>query len=309
MVNNEKLTLGIASSALFDLADGDRIFREKGAAQYQDYQRDHLDDPLAPGVAFPFIRRLLKLNDIAGVEIDVIVLSRNSPETGLRVMRSVEHHALGITRAVFSTGRSPFRFMAAFNMSLFLSANETDVRAAVAQGLPAGTVLHGRVEEEGDELRVAFDFDGVLADDSSERTYVEGGLEDFQRTEQEKKEKPLGQGPLAGFLAGLNSIQRVEDQLAQEDARYRKRLRVSLVSARSAPAHERAIKSLNAWGLRIDDAFFLGGRDKPAVLNILNPHLFFDDQRGHLDGKKLRTPAVHVPFGVRNLGSLEKADS
>lgn len=299
-----KLTVGLASSALFQLDESDRVFRERGKAAYLSYQREHLDDTLRPGVAFAFAERLLSLNEVPGVEVDVVVLSRNSPETGLRVMRSIEAHGLPISRAVFSEGRSPYGYMDALGMSLFLSANGDDVARAIEEGRPAGQVLHGTLDDEGDELRVAFDFDGVLADDSAEQVFADEGLVGFQNHERELAQVAHERGPLAAFLAGLNEIQRAEDELTEQDAGYRRRLRVSIVTARSAPAHERALASLRAWGLRVDDAFFLGGLPKPPVLNVLRPHLFFDDQLSHLPADALRTPAVHVPFGVRNAQSL-----
>ena len=295
-----KLVVGIASSALFDLTESQAVFQSEGVKAYRAYQQSRLREPLSPGIAFPFVQRLLSLNSIPGARIDVIVMSRNSPETGLRVMHSVEHHGLPITRAVFREGRSSYAFMPAFGMSLFLSANAADAAQAVANGLPAGTVLHGGVgTDDSKELRVAFDFDGVLADDSSESVYAEHGLETYTDHEREHAGEALPTGPLAPFLESLNQIQELEDELAGAGD-YSPRLRVSLVTARSAPAHERAINSLAQWGLRVDDAFFLGGLEKAPVINELAPHLFFDDQLRHLAQGDLTAPAVHVPFGVRN---------
>ena len=304
------LVVGVASSALFDLEASDAVFRRDGEQKYREYQRDHLDDALAPGVAFPFIRRLLALNDLSGDErlVEVVVLSRNDPETGLRVMRSVEHHGLDITRAIFMQGRSPYRFMEPLRMSLFLSANEADVREAIRMGLAAGRVV-GRAADDGravdddggTDLRIAFDFDGVLADDSSERLYQEGTLEAYQANESALADVPLPKGPLAAFLEKINHIQRIED--AKHDADpggYERRVRVAVVTARSAPAHERAINSIHQWGLRVNDAFFLGGIDKGPVLGVLQPHIFFDDQRRHVDTASRSTPSVHIPFGQLN---------
>ena len=304
------LVVGVASSALFDLEASDAVFRRDGEQKYREYQRDHLGDALAPGVAFPFIRRLLALNDLSGDErlVEVVVLSRNDPETGLRVMRSVEHHGLDITRAIFMQGRSPYRFMEPLRMSLFLSANEADVREAIRMGFAAGRVV-GRAADDGravdddggTDLRIAFDFDGVLADDSSERLYQEGTLEAYQANESALADVPLPKGPLAAFLEKINHIQRIED--AKHDADpggYERRVRVAVVTARSAPAHERAINSIHQWGLRVNDAFFLGGIDKGPVLGVLQPHIFFDDQRRHVDTASRSTPSVHIPFGQLN---------
>ncbi|MFE2167352.1 5'-nucleotidase [Streptomyces sp. NPDC059447] len=300
-----RLVIGIASSALFDLTDGDAVFRERGEDAYRTHQEAHVDDVLATGVAFPFVRRLLSLNDLADPVdplVEVIVLSRNDPDTGLRVMRSIAAHGLRISRAVFRQGRPSHRFMPALNMSLFLSANGSDVRDAVADGMPAGHVLATeRIDDETDrELRIAFDFDGVVADDSSERIYQDAGIAEFRAHEVLNVATAHDPGPLKEFLAGINRIQRREDEERRRDPAYRPRLRVSLVTARDAPAHERAVRSLKRWGLRVDDAFFLGGVDKAAVMRALDPHIFFDDQVSHLNGTAPATPSVHVPFGIIN---------
>ncbi len=197
-----RLVIGIASSALFDLTDSHAVFDEHGEQTYREYQEAHLDDPLEPGVAYPFIRRLLSLNDLSEDEADplveVIVLSRNDPDTGLRVMHSIDHHKLPITRAIFMQGKSPYKFMRPLQMSLFLSANERDVRDAIGQSLPAGHVQHSTITDDfdDDDLRVAFDFDGVLAGDASEQVYAVGGLTSFQTHEQRNMTTPHEAGPL-----------------------------------------------------------------------------------------------------------------
>ncbi|WP_374778513.1 5'-nucleotidase [Streptomyces sp. NBC_01310] len=300
-----RLVVGIASSALFDLTDCDAVFRERGEDAYRAYQEAHVKDVLAKGVAFPFVRRLLSLNDLAEPSdslVEVIILSRNDPDTGLRVMRSIEAHGLPISRAVFRQGRSSHRFMPALNMSLFLSANGADVHEAVADGMPAGHVLEtARVDDEADpELRIAFDFDGVLAGDSAERIFQDAGIDEFRAHEVRNATTPHDPGPLSEFLAGINRIQRREENERRKNPGYQPRLRVSLVTARDAPAHERAVLSLKQWGLRVNDAFFLGGIDKAAVIGALDPHIFFDDQVSHLNGTAPATPSVHIPFGVVN---------
>ncbi len=294
------LTVGIASSALFDLSQSQRVFDEQGVDAYREYQLAHLDEPLPPGPAQPFIAQLLKLNDVVADAADVIVMSRNSPETGMRVMRSIKAAGLPITRAVFRNGQPSYEFMPALGMSLFLSANLDDVRQAVDDGYPAGAVIHGDPDQDQDSgLRVAFDFDGVLADDSAERVFQTEGLGRYSHHEQSLANEPLPQGPLAPFLAGLNQIQRAEIEVAKKDPHYERQLRIALLTARSAPAHERAINSLASWGLTVDDAFFLGGMPKAPVLDVLRPHIFFDDQLRHLVNAP-RTPSVHVPFGICN---------
>ncbi len=234
--------------------------------------------------------------------VEVIVLSRNDPDTGLRVMRSIQSHGLQITRAIFMQGRSPYHFMPALNMSLFLSANETDVREAVALGLPAGRVLGPVAADESDDqdLRIAFDFDGVLADDASEQVYQADGIEGFRSHEMMNAATPHDPGPLRDFLANVNRLQQREEEQRAKDPDYKIRVHVSLVTARNAPAHERAVRSLKDWGVTVNDAFFLGGIDKSTIMGVLKPHIFFDDQVSHLAGTFRSTPSVHVPFGKMN---------
>lgn len=299
-----KLVIGIASSALFDLSESDAVFRDRGITAYREHQAERLEEPLVPGVAYPFIRRLLSLNDLADDPsdplVEVIVLSRNSADTGRRIMRSVEHHSLPITRAAFTEGKAPYEYMGAFNMSLFLSAHKASVDEAIALGLPAGQVLTSTFEDDPSDpvLRIAFDFDGVIADDASEQVFAESDLESFQEHETANLTTPHEAGPLKDLLAKINKIQRIEEARQVANPDYLPRLRVALVTARNAPAHERAINSLNAWGLTINDAFFLGGVEKPAVLEVLSPHIYFDDQQAHLTSKNV--PSVHIPFGIRN---------
>ncbi|SEA62879.1 5'-nucleotidase [Leifsonia sp. 21MFCrub1.1] len=298
------LVVGVASSALFDLSAADSVFREEGEDIYREYQEAHIADALEPGVAFPFIHRLLSLNDLStdgAPLVEVIILSRNDPETGLRVMRSVAHHGLAITRAIFMQGRSPYEYMGALNMSLFLSQNANDVRVALGMGFAAGQVLGSpAADPNGTDLRIAFDFDGVLADDSSERVMQEEGLPAFHAHETAHLEEPLPEGRLSEFLRGVNRIQDIEESMVKSDARYNRRVHVAIVTARNAPSHERVVRTLQSWGVRVNDAFFLGGIEKSTVLRVLRPHIFFDDQIGHLEGAADEIPSVHVPFGVIN---------
>ena len=199
-------------------------------------------------------------------------------------------------------GHAPYRFMKPLHMSLFLSANEADVREAISLGFAAGHVVGRAAADDGDtDLRIAFDFDGVLADDSAERVFQSGGLEEYQENESALAEVPLDRGPMADFLEKINRIQGLEDSKSVDDPQgYRRRVRVAVVTARSAPAHERAINSIHQWGLRVNDAFFLGGLPKGPMLEVLQPHIFFDDQRSHVEGASLSTPSVHIPFGEIN---------
>lgn len=307
--SDQTLVIGIASSALFDLTESNAVFVEQGEDAYRLYQETNYDVQLKEGIAFPFIRRLLSLNDLSEPLhplVEVVVLSRNDPETGARVMQSVETHGLPMTRAVFMQGRSPFKFMPAFKMKLFLSANQNDVEEATELGYPAGRVLGtpgGLADDDSSDpdLRIAFDFDAVLADDSSEQVYAAEGMENYRAHEAEKAAVPLPPGPMKNLLEAINRIQDLEDKKLGEDGAYRRRLFVSIVTARNAPAHKRAIQTLKFWGLRVNDAFFLGGWEKSAVLKILKPHIFFDDQMAQLHETLGLVPSVHVPFGIKNL--------
>lgn len=301
---DERLVIGVASSALFDLAESDQVFRRDGEEAYRRYQEDHLEDPLQPGIAFSFIRRLLSLNDLSDADdplVEVIVMSRNDPDTGLRVMESIEHHDLPITRAIFMQGRAPFAFIPTLNISLFLSADESTVRSANQQGFPAGRVLpSATVDDDDDDLRIAFDFDGVLADDKSEQVMQESGLPQFHEHEMANAVAAHDPGPLQPFLLKVANIQAAERDRKLDDPDYRMRLHIALVTARNAPSHKRAIQSLKSWGVMVNDAFFLGGIDKGAVISVLRPHIYFDDQQGHLASTSPSAPSVHVPFGALN---------
>lgn len=306
----EKLVIAVASSALFDLSESDRVFREQGEDAYRKYQRRKENVKLSAGVAFPLVRRLLRLNDGQDADkapVEVVLMSKNDPDTGLRVMNSIEKHDLAISRALFVTGGNPFRYMNAFNASLFLSANPEDVRQAVGRGLPAGRVFPTAFADDpnDDELRIAFDFDGVIADDSSEAVYKRKGLTAFQETEVQKALEPLREGPLARFFREVSRLQRFERQKRSADQSYKPRLRTAIVTARNAPAHKRVVATLRKWGIEVDEVFFLGGIAKNRVLEEFRPHIFFDDQVQHVEGVAGLTPSAHVPFGVANEPSPE----
>lgn len=302
-----KLVVAISSSAVFDMHEADRIFREEGVESYRDHQVSRVDKPFGKGVAFPFIRRLLHLNAVFVKEqpVEVIVLSRNDPDSGRRFFRSCEHYGLAITRGAFLCGKDPYLYVDAFNASLFLSSNESDVRGAMSAGMPAGLVLPTKApdEPESDELRVAFDFDGVLADDEAEQVYQSGGLDLFHHAERTKATKPLGPGPLQDLAKKLSYWQKLELKRAKEDPQYRRLLRVAIVTARNAPAHARFVRTLDEWGLTATETFFMGGIDKGRVLRVFRPHLFLDDQLSHLEGVADEIPCVHIPFGKVNLGN------
>lgn len=301
----KKLVVGVASSALFDLSDSDKVYREKGVDEYRKYQRKKENATLRPGVAFPLVRRLLRLNEgfsAADAPVEVVLLSRNDPDTGLRVVNSIEQHGLKMSRAIFVSGGNPFRYMNAMNASLFLSANADDVRRAVETGLPAGCVFPTTFADSEDdkELRVAFDFDGVVGDDASEAVYKTKGLSAFQQSEIQNAMRPVREGPLGRFFREVSKLQRLERKKMKEDSAYVPRLRTALVTARDAPAHKRVVSTLRSWGIEVDEVFFLGGIAKDRVLRVFKPHIFFDDQLAHITGAAEATPSAHVPFGVAN---------
>lgn len=303
----DKLVVAIASSALFDLRESDDVFRTEGLEKYRQYQRKHETAVLKPGVAYPLVRRLLAVNSgFPGGErpIEVVLLSRNDPDTGLRVFNSIESHGLDITRAAFVGGRDPFRYMEAFNASLFISADERDVNNAIADNLPAGRVLGTGVAFADDsadpELRIAFDFDGVIADDASEVVYQTQGIDAFHEREDRLASEPVERGPLARFFRDIANLQRREKEFKERDESYQPRLRTAIVTARNAPAHKRVVMTLRAWDIHVDEVFFLGGINKSRILEEFRPHIFFDDQLGHIQGTAQVAPSVHIPFGVAN---------
>ena len=302
----QKLVIGVASSALFDLSESHQVYLEEGPDAYRGYQERHLDVILGKGVAFPFIRRFLNINKCLPRQspVEVVLFSRNSPETGLRVMRSIAHYGLDISRAAFMNGKSPYAYLPAFNASLFLSANEEDVKSAIAVDYPAGLVLPSRIADDEDdlELRVAFDFDGVLADDESETVFKRNNnLEEFHAHERLHVARPHQPGPLADLFRKLAMMQRLEDRAQRRDPGYRKIVRIAIITARNAPSHERVVTTLKSWGVSADETFFLGGMEKARVLSVFRPHIFFDDQLTHLKAAPGGTiPMVHVPFGIAN---------
>jgi 5'-nucleotidase len=310
----KKLVVAVASSALFDLMESDKIYRDQGLEAYRKFQRKNENVRLSPGVAFPLVRRLLNLNkghDDISAPTEVVLLSRNDPDSGLRVFNSIEKHDLPISRAIFVNGGNPYRYMNALNASLFLSANVDDVREAVHKGLPAGRVFPTSFSDREDdmELRIAFDFDGVIADDSSEAIYKRNGLKAFQSAEIRKALRPLKEGPLARFFKEISRLQKFEREKTSKDPNYTPRLRTAIVTARNAPAHKRVVGTLRRWGIDVDEVFFLGGIEKKRILKEFKPHIFFDDQIQHITGIAGATPSAHVPFGVANQPSPDLVNS
>jgi len=291
-----RLTVAISSRALFDLSASNAIYEQEGLAAYRAYQIAQEEQVLEPGEAFPLVKKLLNFNALLGKPcVDVILLSRNSADTGLRIFNSIEAHGLDIKRAAFSGGESPYRYVQAFGCDLFLSMHGDDVRHALDEGVAAATLL-GRKSADAQaspELRIAFDGDAVLFSDEAERIYQERGLEAFGAEERAAAHRPLPGGPFKSFLAAL---QRLQTQLPEGE----NVLRTALVTARSAPAHERVIRTLRDWDIRLDESLFLGGMNKGMFLQAFGADIFFDDQPGHVAAAREHVAAGHVPSGVAN---------
>lgn len=286
------LVIGISSRALFDLDKENELYEAEGLAAYTAYQIAHENDLLLPGAGFPLVKALLKLNELSEKRlVEVIIMSRNSADTSLRVFHSIEHYGLDITRAVLAGGRDLSPYLDAFAVDLFLSADAEDVQKAINANVAAGQIYTGQAmkREHISEIRIAFDGDAVLFSDEAERIYQERGLEAFTRHEHELAHQTLPEGPFAKFLKTLSHIQdRFPGGVSP--------IRTALVTARNAPAHERVIRTLREWNVRIDEAFFLGGMSKKDVLQAFGAHIFFDDQASHLDPASTVVPSARVPY-------------
>lgn len=300
-----KLVVGVSSNALFDLELEDKIFMEEGVEKYRKFQTENKSKPLDGGIALPFIKRFLHINKVYSKEIpvEVVLLSKNSPETGIRIFNAIKSHGLDISRAAFTSGKSPYKYIPAYNISLFLSTHEQDVLNAIEANYGAGKIIKTNVVDDDKEmeLRVAFDFDGVIADDQAEKVFKESGqLEMFHVHEQEHILESHNPGPLADFFKKLSFFQQLETKKEVENPTYRKIVKTAIVTARNAPSHERAINTLRDWGVTVDEMFLLGGIEKRRILEVFRPHLFFDDQLSHLDTALENIPLVHIPFGIAN---------
>lgn len=296
--NNEKLVVAISSRALFDLSESHALFESEGLDAYRRYQMARENELLAPGIAFPLVQKLLRLNAAAPAapRVEVILLSRNSADTGLRIFNSIERYGLEIVRAVFTGGASTSPYVHSFGAQLFLSANPESVAAALEAGIAAATILPSKAPQTAsDELRIAFDGDAVIFGDESERVSQEHGIDAFHRHEMELADEPLSGGPFRGFLAALHQLQAAFPVDASP-------IRTALVTARSAPAHKRVILTLRSWGVRLDEALFLGGRDKGPFLQAFGADIFFDDSHANVESARQHVATGHVPHGVSNLG-------
>jgi len=290
-----QLVVAISSRALFDFEEENRYFEQSDDRAYMKLQLERLEQPAKPGVAFSLVKKLLAFNQGDAPQVEVVILSRNDPVSGMRVFRSAQHYGLPIQRGSFTRGQPPWRYLKPLNANLFLSAHLSDVRAALDAGVPAAQVYpHSAHASEAhpNEVRIAFDGDAVLFSDEAEQVFASQGLSAFQAHERDKASLPLSAGPFKPLLAALHRLQRAGTPSM--------RVRTALVTARSAPAHERAIRTLMDWDIEVDEAMFLGGLDKGAFLREFEPDFFFDDQTGHIESAAQHVPAGHVVSGVKN---------
>ena len=290
-----RLVVAISSRALFDFEEENRVFEAHDDHAYMQLQLQRLDQPARPGVAFSLVNKLLAFNAAGDARVEVVILSRNDPVSGMRVFRSCQHYGLPIERGVFTRGESPWRYLKPLAANLFLSTNEADVRSGLAAGVPAARVFpHSARASDAhpSEVRIAFDGDAVLFSDEAERVYQRDGLSAFQSHERDHSTQPLAAGPFKPLLEALHKLQRADDTTM--------RVRTALVTARSAPAHERAIRTLMDWRIQVDQAMFLGGLPKGEFLREFEPDFFFDDQTGHVEHAAGHVPAGHVAAGVSN---------
>ena len=292
---DKKMVIGVSSRALFDLTVENEIFETQGLNAYCTYQVEHEQEILKPGPGFQLIRALLRLNEYSKERnlVEVIIMSRNSPDTSLRVFNAISHYGLPITRSVLVSGASLAPYLAAFHTDLFLSAYEDDVQCAIDSGIAAGIICTERTTQvipmPTNQIRLAFDGDAVLLADASEQIFKEKGLDAFEENEKVHAREPLAEGPFAKFLKKLSNLQK---ELGTEDCP----IRTALVTSRSAPAHERVIRTMRAWNVRVDEAFFLGGLEKRDVLKAFGAQIFFDDQSVHTLSAAQAVPAARVPY-------------
>ncbi len=290
-----QLVVAISSRALFDFEEENLVFEQSDDRAYMKLQLERLEEPAKPGVAFSLVKKLLAFNDAQTQRVEVVILSRNDPVSGMRVFRSAQHYGLSIQRGSFTRGQTPWRYLKPLNANLFLSTHLSDVRAALDAGVPAAQVYpHSAHASEAHphEVRIAFDGDAVLFSDEAERVFQSQGLSAFQAHEHAKASQPLLAGPFKPLLAALHRL--------QQEGTPAIRVRTALVTARSAPAHERAIRTLMQWNIEVDEAMFLGGLPKGEFLKEFEPDFFFDDQTGHIESAAQHVPSGHVASGISN---------
>ena len=292
---NGQLVVAISSRALFDFEQENEVFEQGDDRAYMDLQLSKLDEPAKPGVAFSLVKKLLAFNSGDIKRVEVVILSRNDPVSGMRVFRSAQHYGLNVQRGTFTRGQPPWRYLKPLHANLFLSTHLSDVRAALEAGVPAAQVYPQSTHASSahpSEVRIAFDGDAVLFSDEAERVFQEQGLSAFQQHEKDNANLPLSGGPFKPLLEALHRL--------QQEGTPTMRLRTALVTARSAPAHERAIRTLMNWNIEVDEAMFLGGLAKGEFLREFEPDFFFDDQTGHVNSAAMHVPSGHVASGVSN---------
>ena len=292
---NGQLVVAISSRALFDFEQENEVFEQGDDRAYMDLQLAKLDEPAKPGVAFSLVKKLLAFNTDDIKRVEVVILSRNDPVSGMRVFRSAQHYGLNVQRGTFTRGQPPWRYLKPLHANLFLSTHLSDVRAALEAGVPAAQVYPQSTHASSahpNEVRIAFDGDAVLFSDEAERVFQEQGLSAFQQHEKDNANLPLSGGPFKPLLEALHRL--------QQEGTPTMRLRTALVTARSAPAHERAIRTLMDWNIEVDEAMFLGGLAKGEFLREFEPDFFFDDQTGHVNSAAMHVPSGHVASGVSN---------
>lgn len=297
---SQMLVVAISSSALLDNRTEHEIYLKEPLDVYVRYQVEHEDEPFPPGTALPLVRALLRLNELSPEKrlVEVVILSHMEPEAGIRVMNSIEHHKLDITRSAFTGGEPVAKYLSAFNVVLFLSRDEKDVREALSYGIAAGLLYDppSIVDDDLEQLRIAFDGDAVLFSDESERIYQEQGIDAFFEHEKTNAEKPLPEGPFAQFLRAISRIQAEHKEVGNRGIPP---IQTALVTARNSPAHKRIILTMRAWGVKIDEMFFLGGVAKDQILKAFRPHVFFDDQAIHTEPASAVVPSARVPSPSR----------
>lgn len=288
------LVLAVTPRALFDLRESVPAVESTGQAAHAAWRPGHEAVPLRPGSAFALVLKLLALNTGGCQRVEVVLVSADSADAGQRILRSLGHYALPITRAAFTHGAPCHRYAAAFGAQLFLSTDANEVRQALDHGIAAATMIEGAASDCSDAIvRIAFDGDAVLFSDEAEQIYAHAGLEAFIRNEQDARHRPLAPGPFRPFLAHLHHLQTSYDRDACP-------IRTALVTARSVPAHERALRTLLAWRVEVDEAMFLGGTDKGPLLRSFGADIFFDDQQRNCDRAAAYVPSAHVPYGIKN---------
>lgn len=293
---NGQLVVAISSRALFDFEQENKVFEQGDDRAYMDLQLSKLDEPAKPGVAFSLVKKLLAFNSDDIKRVEVVILSRNDPVSGMRVFRSAQHYGLAVQRGTFTRGQPPWRYLKPLHANLFLSTHLSDVRAALEASVPAAQVYPQSTHASSahpNEVRIAFDGDAVLFSDEAERVFQEQGLSAFQQHEKDNANLPLSGGPFKPLLEALHRL--------QLEGTPTMRLRTALVTARSAPAHERAIRTLMNWNIEVDEAMFLGGLAKGEFLREFEPDFFFDDQTGHVNSAAMHVPSGHVASGVSNI--------